>query len=135
VSDEENAHQLVELDGEVWEPEEGGYEGAPCADCGVDTIELDEFYMVEDGVWLAAGDVVGFLCIGCLEARRGRDFMLVDFTSVPLDRNPWGISDRLYARLGWPTATFGPLLAQDPLCGPRPEGPSSPDRPSLLVIR
>jgi hypothetical protein len=65
-----------------------------CADCLIDTSDIDEFYMVKDEVWSYAWrtsrpppptlaplrfelEYVGpwsgrFLCIGCLERRIGR---------------------------------------------------------------
>jgi hypothetical protein len=71
--------------------EQDGQEGASlipvcitnCADCGVGTGTLGEWYMVTDDVWEQAwcgrrkswhGRVPGqeILCIGCLEARIGR---------------------------------------------------------------
>ena len=54
-----------------------------CADCGVGTFTLGEWYMVDDEVWEQAwlcrrkswhGKLPGteILCIGCLEKRIGR---------------------------------------------------------------
>jgi hypothetical protein len=56
-----------------------------CADCGIGTIRLGEWYMVRDEVWEQAwcgrrkpwhvlpGQEV--LCIGCLEKRLGRTLL------------------------------------------------------------
>lgn len=67
----------------------------PCVDCSVDTDSANEFYMVTDQVWHAAGMPSGktgngppgsrflnsdFLCIGCLESRLGRMLTPNDFT-------------------------------------------------------
>jgi hypothetical protein len=91
-----------------------------CIDCGMDTAPNDdrrrrnartsEYYMVHDGVWLAAGmpqhRPVGFnegrdfLCIGCLEARLGRTLTPRDFTDVTINRPDRWHSPRLNARLG-----------------------------------
>ena len=44
-----------------------------CFECGVDTLEIDEWYMVRGEVWQAAvpwnanGEMFDFLCVGCLE--------------------------------------------------------------------
>src|SRR5215831_11331112 len=57
-----------------------------CMDCGYDTDEGGEWYMVKDEVWLQAcgyiegrlpGEGLGkqILCIGCLEKRIGRTLM------------------------------------------------------------
>ena len=60
-----------------------------CADCGIGTIRLGEWYMVNDDVWERAwrgrrkwwhrlpGQEV--LCIGCLERRLGRTLVACDF--------------------------------------------------------
>jgi hypothetical protein len=86
-----------------------------CADCGVDTNAIGEWYMVKDDVWeqawagrrrLPYGQEI--LCIGCLEQRLGRtlmncDFMRVDFAGFadePINDDPPDlISDRLYDRM------------------------------------
>ena len=78
---------------------------SPCFGCGVDTLEIGEFYVVRDEVWLAAvpwnraGAMLDFLCIGCLEARIGRTLAREDFTDAFANRLP-GSSIRMLARLG-----------------------------------
>ena len=49
------------------------YEGFKCVDCGVNTHDADEYYMVHDELWAAAGmePAGGMLCVGCLEQRLG----------------------------------------------------------------
>ena len=72
-----------------------------CADCGVDTIERGEFYMVVDSVWEHASGGQEMLCIGCLEQRIGRILTADDFTDVPVnDPTRYGghFSDRLLDR-------------------------------------
>jgi hypothetical protein len=65
-----------------------------CADCGVNTGMIREWYMVNDDVWEQAwsgrrksyhGKLPGteILCIGCLEERIGRTLTLHDFIDVP----------------------------------------------------
>jgi hypothetical protein len=63
-----------------------------CADCGLGTIQLGEWYMVKDAAWEQAwcrrrkwwhglpGQEV--LCIGCLEKRLGRTLVAGDFTAA-----------------------------------------------------
>jgi hypothetical protein len=82
-----------------------------CADCGVGTIQLGEWYMVRDDVWEQAwrgqrkwwhSRVPGqeILCVGCLEKRLGRTLMACDFDGAPVnDPNKDGISDRMRDRL------------------------------------
>jgi hypothetical protein len=85
-----------------------------CADCGVDTITLGEWYMVRPEVWEQAwagrrkswhGKVPGteILCIGCLERRIGRALCCCDFTYAP---SP--MSARLRDRLlrNWQVSPF-----------------------------
>lgn len=76
-----------------------------CVDCGADTAEIAEFYMVRNDVWRAAGMTrAGMLCIGCIEARLGRRLSPADFSGASLNRP--GVtrqSDRLRDRLGMVT--------------------------------
>lgn len=74
-----------------------------CIDCGVNTLLINEYYMVHDHVWggeagLRSGD--GMLCIGCLESRIYRPLSFDDFTDFPIN---WiaaaSGSDRLVDRL------------------------------------
>jgi hypothetical protein len=81
-----------------------------CADCGVGTMRLGEYYMLADSVWERAW--VGrrkawhslpgqeYLCIGYLEQRIGRTLTSDDFTEAPVN-DPFqdDISDRLRNRL------------------------------------
>jgi hypothetical protein len=84
--------------------------GTACADCGVGTHTLREWYMVHDTVWDEAwrdrrkwwhainGQQV--LCIGCLEQRLGRTLTAADFNGAPCnDPNKPCISARLRDRL------------------------------------
>jgi hypothetical protein len=72
-----------------------------CVDCRMQTLGV-EFYIVDDAVWLASGlgKDDGFLCIGCLEHRIGRQLMRADFLPCELnDDLSLPRSDRLQARL------------------------------------
>jgi len=72
-----------------------------CLDCGVDTAELGEYYMVCHRVWyyLSRSDE-GMLCIGCLENRLGRCLTKKDFIKAPVNRlDVFHKSDRLIDRL------------------------------------
>lgn len=81
-----------------------------CADCGVGTFTIGEYYMVKDDIWEEAwagrrkswtslpGQEI--LCIGCLESRIGRTLMSCDFTDSPVNRDDHDRkSDRLINRL------------------------------------
>lgn len=66
-----------------------------CVDCGTDTHEAGETYMVRGDVW-PLDALGGMLCVGCLEHRIGRRLVPADFTDVPL--NDSGGSARLRSR-------------------------------------
>jgi hypothetical protein len=81
-----------------------------CADCGIGTIRLGEWYMVHDEIWKQAwrgrrkswqvlpGQEV--LCIGCLEKRLGRTLIAGDFTAASVnDPHKRIMSERMRDRL------------------------------------
>ena len=96
-----------------------------CHDCGTETLSPEpgvptEYYMVHDRVWQAArAPERGYLCIGCLEHRLGRQLHRGDFTDAPLndltrqrpDKAWWWRSERLQDRLTTPTPGHGTQLA------------------------
>jgi hypothetical protein len=82
-----------------------------CKDCGIDTTPCTgkrgcrhlwrwEHYMVHNEVWAKAGMADGYLCIGCLEGRLGRELSATDFIQAPINdpRHPWA-TPRLRSRL------------------------------------
>jgi hypothetical protein len=75
-----------------------------CVDCGVNTCETNEYYMVHDELWPIGGND-GMLCIGCLETRLGRRLAPADFIDAPINVVGGGVNahgDRLRDRLGYP---------------------------------
>lgn len=72
-----------------------------CIDCGTNTLETREYYMVQDEIWQQARMLPkgGMLCIGCLEKRLGRRLDKNDFTDALVNRFP-NISKRVLDRLG-----------------------------------
>lgn len=74
-----------------------------CADCGVNTWILREFYMVHPDLWSQYGAGDGMLCIGCLEGRMDRQLVPADFTGARINTAPegglWDRSERLRDRL------------------------------------
>ena len=71
-----------------------------CAACSINTLHINEYYMVTDEVWQAAWPRQrGMLCIGCLENRLGRELTASDFTDAPINRGYFKYSERLAARL------------------------------------
>lgn len=67
-----------------------------CLDCHVSTERAQEYYMVQDDVWLSAvPDGEGMLCIKCLEDRLGRPLNRNDFTDAPVNGGFFPRSDRL----------------------------------------
>jgi hypothetical protein len=78
-----------------------------CAWCGVDTVEIDEWYMVTDTIWNTYGPADGCACIGCLVARMGRQLQPDDFKDVPLNTGEdHDRSERLRNRLGRDATLF-----------------------------
>ena len=76
-------------------------ESFKCLDCGVHTGDIDEYYTVEDEVWLEANPQdYGMLCIGCLETRLGRVLTPADFPEYPINMYLDGKSPRLADRIG-----------------------------------
>jgi hypothetical protein len=78
-----------------------------CADCGVNTSRIGEWYMVKDAVWEQAWpgtprigtDYLHILCIDCLERRLGRTLAAYDFAPVPINRPDPKMSVRLISRV------------------------------------
>jgi hypothetical protein len=80
---------------------------ARCHDCHLDTLDmpgggpyhLNEYYMVHDHVWAAAGmsEDGGFLCVGCLSRRLGRHLDSRDLTAAACNRPDAGDTPRMYA--------------------------------------
>jgi hypothetical protein len=61
-----------------------------CADCGINTNAIGEWYMVQDALWEQAWagrqrQEKEFLCLGCLEGRIGRSLVASDFKDVPVN--------------------------------------------------
>lgn len=59
-----------------------------CVDCDIDTGKAHEHYFVKNEVWFQVMPTnKGMLCIGCIEARLGRQLTGDDFTDCSLN-NP-----------------------------------------------
>jgi hypothetical protein len=88
-----------------WECDCDSFEDFECMDCSLCTLCNTEYYMVTDEIWNREAET-GMLCIGCLEARRGKLLTKDDFTDCPLnhDNKLFG-SPRLQDRLTKVTAS------------------------------
>ena len=84
-----------------------------CLDCGVNTDEIGEYYMLTSEVWKeAVPDLTGMLCINCVELRLGRQLWPEDFMDAPPNVMFSIMSARLLARFcGIPDAEAEDLLA------------------------
>ena len=72
-----------------------------CRDCGINTIAIQEYYMVQKPLWNEHGVPKGMLCIGCLEKRVGRKLVPADFTDARINWSVPGChSPRLADRIG-----------------------------------
>jgi hypothetical protein len=85
------------------------YTAFNCWDCTVNTLDINEYYMVDDELWktgtiYAANDnycgTDVMLCIGCLENRIGGKLEPDDFPDYPINRGFFDYSARLANRLG-----------------------------------
>lgn len=75
----------------------------PCDDCEKSTVELGEHYFVHKSIWdSVCTSERGFLCIGCLETRLGRNLQPKDFTDASINKPQRGklMSNRLMTRMG-----------------------------------
>jgi hypothetical protein len=72
-----------------------------CEDCGRDTGKMREHYFLRPQVWTSVHPSnVGMLCVGCIEARLGRELTHVDFTDAHVnDPFLYPMSDRLRSRI------------------------------------
>ena len=74
-----------------------------CKDCGVDTHETKEYYMLKNKVWNSCVfNSLIMLCIGCIEKRLGRKLVPEDFMDCSLNSHFDfdDKSDRLLDRMG-----------------------------------
>lgn len=57
-----------------------------CMDCGKDTYESQEYFMLRNKLWKAVHSAVdGMLCLACTEVRLGRPLTKRDFAPVPVN--------------------------------------------------
>lgn len=75
-------------------------EAYDCADCGVNTLEIEEYYVIKDNLWkeilekdpqLSEEDrrkqgISTMLCIGCVEDRLGRKLNQDDFKEIRINQ-------------------------------------------------
>lgn len=64
------------------------YDEFSCIDCDINTLDIGEYYMVHDDVWIDEAGMEktnGMLCIGCLETRIKRELSRLDFTDYPIN--------------------------------------------------
>lgn len=74
--------------------------GFVCLDCHVDTMKINEYYMVKDTLWLEANPAdFGMLCINCLETRLGRQLKPEDFPDYPINQGFFEQSELLKSRI------------------------------------
>jgi len=79
---------------------QGSCYGFDCAACGVNTLHINEFYMIHDEIWNEAWpDERAMLCIGCVEVQIGRALTANDFTDAPVNHGFVIQSERLASRL------------------------------------
>jgi hypothetical protein len=87
---------------------------ARCHDCHTETLSTapgvrTEYYMVHDHIWEAAGMTRGYLCIGCLEHRLGRELHRGDFTHAEINDLAYHRPDKAW---WWRTARLADRLTR-----------------------
>lgn len=84
------------------------YTAFNCWDCNINTMDINEYYMVDNELWESATiyaandnhcgtDVM--LCVGCLENRIGGVLTPNDFPDYPINRGFFPMSSRLMNRV------------------------------------
>lgn len=71
-----------------------------CIDCNMHTVRENEYFMIHRPLWESIAVPNDILCIGCTEARLGRELRADDFKEM----QPTGwrrdlISDRMWERM------------------------------------
>lgn len=58
-----------------------------CSGCGVNTLEISEYYSLKLKIWLAGnhGLFRGMRCLSCVETNLGRELVTDDFTDAPVN--------------------------------------------------
>lgn len=77
-----------------------------CADCGLHTSHINEYYMVHSKIWrefVPENKYDTMLCIGCLEKRMDRKLIPKDFKDCLLNDEGFSTSrsNRLLTRMGY----------------------------------
>jgi len=67
-----------------------------CEDCGLHTMAMGEYYMIDDALW-TFGNIM--LCIGCLEERLGFTLKGEHFPAIPINQGVFHQSNRLRSRI------------------------------------
>ena len=56
-----------------------------CIDCGVNTADNNNYYMIHNELWAQYGAKQDVLCFKCLEKRMGRKLKYTDFNDAPIN--------------------------------------------------
>jgi len=84
---------------EFYDDDEDIWENFVCLDCGVNTSHTEEYYMLAGEVWKeAVPDLVGMLCINCVELRLGRQLWPEDFMDIPINYFHARLNARILSR-------------------------------------
>ena len=70
-----------------------------CVECGVNTLQINEYYMLKNDIWDLAGAEQGMLCVSCFEALSNVTLTRADFTDYPINTAPFIRSVLLQKRL------------------------------------
>lgn len=70
-----------------------------CVKCGVNTLEIYEYYMLKNDIWNLAGVNKGMLCISCFESLSSITLNKTHFTDYPINTGSFIRSELLQKRI------------------------------------
>jgi len=78
------------------------YEDLPefnCVECGVNTLEIFEYYMLKNDIWALAKVKEGMLCIRCFETKANITLSRDHFIDYPINTGSFIRSELLQKRI------------------------------------
>lgn len=70
-----------------------------CVECGINTLDIFEYYMLKNEIWDLAGVDQGMLCVSCFEKKSDIVLTASHFTDYPINTGNFLRSQLLQSRL------------------------------------
>jgi len=70
-----------------------------CVECGVNTLEIFEYYMLKDEIWRLADVEQGMLCVSCFEKKSNMILNKTHFIDYPINTGSFIRSELLQKRI------------------------------------